>query len=201
MIPEPSKRPFYYPAPMEAAEFFCDPARDPFKTPYTHGYKVLAANGYVAIRFGNYKAGPDAYGEAPFRFLKRFWTLPWDDFDREPSEWRSMDDSRGTIYGRGELLPLWTPNDKGGFSFTRDKLVCTAGGPLVPLALLQLLARLPRAEVRMCHNYFRDPLFVRFKGGQAIVAPRFPDPIKNNVDIAFQLFKPKPGPLLPGGLV
>jgi len=201
MIPDPSKRPFYYPAPAAAAEFFCHPSLDPFTRPVHHGYKILAANGYIAIRFANYAPREEAYEEAPFRFLKRFWSLPWDQFDREPSEWRTIDDSRGTIYSRRELHPLWIPDGKGGFTFTKEKLVCTAGGPLVPLALLQLLARLPRAEVRMCHNYFKDPLFVRFKGGEAIVAPRFPDPLKSNVDIAFHLFKPKPGPLLPGGLV
>lgn len=199
MIPEPSKRPFHFPAPAEALEFFTHPTLYPFTRPFRHNSYLCAANGYVAIRLDRFSGNAGSFEDAPFAFLRRFFSLPWDDFEREGCEWREIDNSRGTIY-RGELLPLWK-GEGSDFAFSRDKLVLTAGGPLVPLALLQLLARLPRAEVRMCGTYYTSPLMVRFKGGEAIVAPRFPDPVRAKVQAAFHLFKPKAGPLLPGGLV
>ncbi|QJE95236.1 hypothetical protein [Luteolibacter luteus] len=199
MIPAPSKRPFNFPTPAEALGFFCHPTLSPFTRPFVHNGTLCAANGYAAIRLDRFNGDAGALEDAPFAFLQRFYTLPWDRFEEDGREWRDIDLSRGTIY-RGDLLPLWIPDGKG-HAFTQDKLVLTAGGPLVPLALLQLLARLPRPELRMCSTYFASPLLVRFKGGEAIVAPRFPDPVRAKVEIAFHLFKPKSGPLLPGGLI
>lgn len=201
MIPEPAKKSWHFPIPAPALEYFCHPTMEPFTKPVRHGYVVLAASGYAALRVRRLQGDPEDYAEASPVFLKRWNALPWEEFDSEANkgEWRMMDAVRGDIY-RELLLPLWQ-EEKGKASFTRDHLVLTAGGPLLPLALLQLLARLPRVELRMCGTLYTPALMVRFSGGEAIVPARFPDPFKSKVTFDQQLFKPKPGSLLPGGLV
>lgn len=103
-----------------------------------------------------------------------------------------MDNSRGTINSGGPL-PLWIERKGKPPEYNRDTLVRTADGPVVPLAMLQLLARLPKAEVLMNAGGYNNPLCLRFAGeGQVIVPPIYPD---NPPPFQFQLFMPKEDPL------
>jgi len=204
MIPEPSKRPFHFPIPAEALPYFCHPALEPFTAQVNHDGLAYAASGFVALRVRRFQGYAEDLPECPPFLLKRILSLPWDDFGRETArtEWRLMDDARGTIY-RGGPLPLWL-EEKGKTVLSRDTLVRTAGGPLVPLAMLQLIARLPRAEIRMVPDSNRipgeNPILFRFSGGEGIIACLYPD-FRKAPAPAFSLFNSKPGPILPGGLI
>lgn len=190
MIPTPSKRPFPHPLQLDALAYFCHPRNDVFARPVRHpDGSVYAASGYAAIRLTR---GPlvhdDSIPAASPEFLKRVDALPWGKFEADPSRlvppvWRAFDDSRGTLY-RDPPLDLWP-----GGRMTEDVPVLTAGGPLIPLALLQLLARLPRSEVMMVIRR-TEPLFIRFSGGEAIVPPRWRHATREPVQ-SFQLFVPR----------
>lgn len=174
MIPEPSKRPFGSPLTEAALPYFCHPTLEPFRHPVRHpadGH-IYAASGFVAVRFRTGRWFPQEFPDASPEWLARVSTLPWQQLQPDPAalgtpDWRDMDRSRAAIYRDGPL-PLWLPD----LRLNRAPLVHTAGGPLIPLALLQLLARLPRAEVRMTAGA-SSPLFIRFNGGEAIVPPLF----------------------------
>ena len=206
MVPEPSKRSFHFPIPAEALPYFCHPTLEPFTAPVSHDGLAYAASGFVALRVRRFQGYPEDLPDCPPFLLKRLLSLPWDDFGRETArtQWRLMDDARGTIY-RGGPLPLWLER-KGKAILSRDTLVRTAGGPLVPLALLQLIARLPRVEIRMVPAVNSDitgqPILFRFSGGEGIIPALYKGLHPRDIPVeAFSLFNPKPGPLLPGGLV
>lgn len=180
MIPEPSRHPFRFPLPAEALPYFCHPTRQGFTEPVRHpDGRVYAASGFVCFRVSRFQGMPSDYPEASPEFIKKVDALPWAKFLPDPNqpraaEWRKMDDSRATIYSGG-ALPLWIEERKKPPIYNRDTLVVTAGGPLVPLAMLQLLARLPKAEVRMTYGY-DVPLLVRCSGdGEVIIPAIYPD--------------------------
>lgn len=187
MIPTPSKRPFHFPMQPDALLFFCHPWLKPFTDPkrLPGASEIHAASGYVAIRVRRGHWFAEEYPEACPEFIERVESLPWASFEPDPKAlvppvWRSMDDCRGTIYRDG-VLDLWTQYGKA----SREVPVFTAGGPVIPLPMLQLLARLPRCEVRM--EMRQGPLLFRFTGGEGIVADywrgQLPPPVK------FSLFK------------
>lgn len=189
-IPEPSKRPFGSPLTEEALPYFCHPTLAPFRHPVRHPEDglVYAASGFIACRFRTGRWFAEEFPAAPPEWVERVAALPWVGFLPDPRclvepVWRMMDDSRGTIYRDGPL-PLWLPDGR----LNRNPLVHTAGGPIVPLALLQLIARLPRAEVRMTAGS-QNPLFIRFNGGEAIVPPMFRCGVQP--PHKFSLFPPK----------
>jgi hypothetical protein len=170
MIPTPSKRPFNFPIQPDVLPFFCHPWLKPFTVPVRlPGETVIhAASGYVAIRVRRGHWFSEEYPEADPEFAERVGGLPWHRFEPDPKslavpKWRAMDDSRGTIYSGG-VLDLWTIHGRASLNTP----VLTAGGPVIPLAMLQLLARLPRCEVRMTGT--PGPLLFRFTGGEGIVA-------------------------------
>jgi len=173
MIPTPSKRPFNFPMQPDALPYFCHPWLRPFHEPkrMPGGSEIYAASGYVAIRVRRGHWFAEEYPEACPEFIERVNSLPWDRFEPDPRslvppKWRNVDDARGTIYRDGPL-DLWTPRSKP----VLEPLVHVCGGPLVPLPMLQLLARLPRCELRMMGA--RGPLLFRFTGGEGIVADYF----------------------------
>ena len=99
MIPEPRKKSWHFPASADALDYFCHPTLAPFTAPLRHGYHVVAASGYAAIRFLRIQADPDSYPEAPPEFVDRWKRLPWDRFDGHGKlDWRMLDDIRGDIY-------------------------------------------------------------------------------------------------------
>lgn len=169
MIPTPSKRPFNFPLQPDVLPHFCHPWLRPFHQPARlPGESVVhAASGYVAIRVRRGHWFAEEYPEADPEFIERIGALPWHRFEPDPKSlavpvWRAMDDSRGTIYSGG-VLDLWSIHGRANL----DVPVMTAGGPVIPLAMLQLLARLPRCEVRMMGK--PGPLLFRFTGGEGIV--------------------------------
>jgi hypothetical protein len=191
-IPEPSKRPFGSPVDETVLPFFCHPWLPVFRAPVRHPEDgcIYAASGFVAVRFRTGRWFPEEFPPAPEEFTARIAELPWGGFVHDPARcivaptWRDMDDSRGTIYAGGShgLLPLWCPKTR---RLIRETIVRTCNGPLVPLALLQLLARLPKCQVKMTAG--NAPLHFRFNGGEGIVAKLFRDTFEPRP--AFELFK------------
>jgi len=122
---------------------------------------LLAANGYVAIRCYRGLWFTEEYPEAGAKYLERFDSLPWD----RPivGDWRALDEARGMIWKRGTVgmwlrgtlapSPVWRVVDS----------VCR-------LSVLQLVARLPKAEVFTGLTDPGEPVFFRFSGGRGIIA-------------------------------
>lgn len=191
-IPEPSKRPFGSPLDESALPFFCHPWHPVFRQAVRHPEDglIYAASGFVAVRFRTGRWFAEEFPPASEEFVERVAALPWHGFVHDPAKfisppvWRDMDDSRGTIYSGGAhgLLPLWDDKTR---SLIRETIVRTCNGPLVPLAMLQLLARLPKCQVKMTGG--NVPLHFRFNGGEGIVPKLFRDAFEPLP--AFYLFK------------
>ncbi|MEK7951651.1 hypothetical protein [Luteolibacter soli] len=160
---------------------------------------VMAANGCVALRVSR---GPvvfdDGVAEAGAEFVERVDALPWgrlaDDGMRiRPPVWRGLDGVRGELYACG-VEELW----KEG-RMTLAKPVWVGGAMMVPLAVLQLIARLPRVELRL--DGAGDFLLIRFAGGEGMVANRWRRARGAEVPAHVgSLFTPEVA-CLPGGLV
>ncbi len=200
VLPAPSRRPLLHPLAAEALENFCHPRCGVFSRVVRHPLgAVMAANGCVALRVSR---GPVTFDDdltpACPDFVARVDALPWGRFASDglrvtPATWRGLDDVRGDLYARG-LEELW-PQGR----MTLAKPVWIGGAVLVPLAVLQLIARLPRVELRL--DGAMDFMLIRFAGGEGIVANRWRK--TRGADIpahVFSLFTPEPA-CLPGGLV
>ena len=201
-IPEPSKRGFGLPFPVDGLDYFCTarvnhPRSRVFRQPYYNPADgmVYAASGYVAVRIRKLAgAMPEEFAPAPPEFLDRVGALPWHYMEDHPEslrakDWRMVDDSRGTIYRDGPL-PLWFPGDarKGRFhpALNQDTIIRVCGAQLLSLALLQLVARLPRVEICTSSGTLKGPILFRSSAGEAIIPFQgLEGPAK------FELFKPR----------
>lgn len=208
-IPPPCKRPFTFPLPEAALPYFCHPTVAPFTSPVRlPSGPMAAASGWVALTVRRFHGFPEEYPEASTAFVERFGSLPWHRFETLATreEWRLFDTVSGTLW-RDPPLPLWHPapatprrpsqalplitdHRSPGTSprISSDKLVRIHGGPLVPLALLQLISRLPRAEIFLDpHLTPTSPLFFRFSGDGLGIIPHH----RHLTGARFELFKPK----------
>jgi hypothetical protein len=173
-MPEPSKRPFGHPVPSDALAFFVHPDhRHLFHVPFRHPEDGnLYAGSAVAIRFRPSRSIDPAEFPAPGHdVLDRFMALPWHRFPvaaTQPKAWRCLDDHRGTIYG-DPLLPVHVRTTSGIQIDRVTKNVRICGAPIVPLSILQLLARLPRIELYTAGCTLTGPVLFRFSGGEGII--------------------------------
>jgi hypothetical protein len=195
-----SRRPLLHPLAAESLENFCHPRCEVFSRVVRHSSgAVMAANGCVALRVSR---GPvtfhDGLSRACPHFIARVDALPWARFDGDamrmrPPRWRGLDEVRGDLYSLG-LEELW----KDG-RMTLAKPVWIGGAMLVPVAVLQLIARLPRVELRL--DGAMDFMLIRFAGGEGIVANRWRKTRGAEIPAhVFSLFTPQDA-CLPGGLV
>jgi len=174
VIPEPSKRPFGYPVPADALAYFVHPnPRHIFHIPLRHPEDGnLYAGSAVAIRFRPSRSiDPAEFLTPDDDALSRFMDLPWYRFTpaaTQPKAWRCLDDHRGTIYG-DPLLPVHVRTTSGIQIDRVTKNVRICGAPIVPLSILQLLARLPRIELYTAHCTLTGPVLFRFSGGEGII--------------------------------
>ena len=168
----PSKRPFTYPLPEEALDEFTHP--DPAELlhlPYLLGNgAVLAADGHVAVRVQRGFFAAEDFPAAPAEVLERIGTLPWHLIARcrERGDWLPLDDVRGDLYD-GPVLPRLTRGESGRWHPPHAPTVRIGGGPVVPLPLLQLIARLPRVELLVRDLTVYDPVLFRFSGGSGCI--------------------------------
>lgn len=163
--PAPSKRPFGYPLPAEAVEYFIHPGGEPdFEAAGMDGETAIAANGYMAAKIETYLDLPPA----PPRMIKRVGTLPWGDFAKwaDDDRWRSLGVVSSTLFRYGPR-PIWE-RTRSSYYIRRAPVVRVGVAGITTLALLQLCARLPRAEV-WAETSAGKSLLVRFNGGQVIL--------------------------------
>lgn len=192
MIPPPSKRGFAYPVSTGDLAYFCHPSLELFAAPVmaeNGGERgdVLVASGYVALRLWKWSGEPPERA-AGAEYRRRFENLPWGRFAHagQHGEWRLITDAPIYRYG---IFPLW----HGPRTFTMDRLVCVAGAPLIPLALLQLIGRLPKAEMCVSGSLLGQPILFRFAGGMGIIPGMNGDLTKLPAPVATFL-SPRPAP-------
>jgi hypothetical protein len=163
-----------HPVPADALAFFVHPDhRHPFHLPFRHPEDGnLYAGSAVAIRLRPSRCiDPAEYPAPDPDVLARFTALPWDRFIHaatQPKAWRCLDDYRGTIYG-DPLLPVHVRTTQGIQIDRVTKNVRICGAPIVPLSVLQLLARLPRIELYTAGCTLTGPVLFRFSGGEGII--------------------------------
>jgi hypothetical protein len=154
---------FPYPLPATALEEFRHPEDwHGLRHIVRHGDEVLAGNGYVAIRCERGRWLDADFREAPGQFLERFGKLPWHAFPRGCELWRPLADVASVLNERA-AHGLWL---RGRLA---PSPVWRVGGVLVRLSMLQLVARLPRAEVNWT-DHPESPLWFRFSGGHGLIA-------------------------------
>ena len=155
---------FPFPLPASALSDFVHPAEwHMLHHARRYGDEVLAGNGYVALRAVKGMWLPGDHAPASAEFLSRFGKLPWGRWDDLEDDWRALDSQRGRIFERA-AHSVWLDEK------VAPSPVWMVNEVRVRLSLLQLVARLPRAEVYTGRTDRQDPLFVRFSGGKALIA-------------------------------
>jgi hypothetical protein len=169
MPPALSSRPFAYPLPGSALQEFCHPdPLHPFAAPLRWDDEALAANSYIAIRARRLALDLHDLPPATPDLLSRVERLPWAAFpSTAPAHhWGNLDDHRGDIYARAPIRFL--ARHDGRWITALSPAWRIAGSVVVPLSMLQLIARLPRAEVYL-EGLANGPLYFRFTGGLGIM--------------------------------
>ncbi|MCW1887692.1 hypothetical protein OKA04_23345 [Luteolibacter flavescens] len=201
----PSRTPLPHPLSAASLQAFTSPRCRVFSRVLRDAATgtVMVANGCIALRVTR---GPvtfdDSLPPASDDFKRRLDRLPWARFGPEhqarrmrPAPWASFDSIRGDLYRYG-LEELWLPDGR----MTKDKPVWTGDGMHIPLAILQLVARLPRCEA--CINRAHDYLLIRFTGGEGMIANRYLKVRGGDVPpLTLTIFQPRGTDGLPGGLV
>ncbi len=189
MIPEPLKRPFGWPLPAAALDYFCHPTLPAVMTPLRHPEDgmVYCVSPFGALRIRRFHGHAEEFPTMGEEMVARLAALPWATL-REQGQtkdlWRLMDDARGTLW-RDPPLPLYRLKDFN-WQATREKRVRICGGPIVPLALLQVLSRLPRMEICVADSSPQQPVFFRCNGEGEFILPNL-----GHTEASFEMFKPK----------
>ncbi len=193
MIPSPSKKSFGYPLPADALPYFCHPSRPGFTAPVRHpdGF-IYAASGYLAIRCRRGHWLDSDFDEASPYFVERVARLPWGSFEfyATKGQWRTLFAADLFRFG---AETLW----HGPRTHTDDKPVVICGAPCFPLAILQLLSRLPKIEVCVSGCTVSQPVLFRFAGGEGVLPCHWPHPNDHAAPV-MNLLRPSHSPL-PGG--
>lgn len=180
---------FRYPIALEHAFEFCRPERRGcFIAPFKWGENWGAANGFLAIRIRTFL---DCDRESP-EAVSRVETLPWRFFldeakQADPKLWGKLDDRRGGLWRAGER-EFWDRTARNSTRVTEPRINVGAGMVQVTLPTVQLISKLPRAEVFTGHA---DMLFFRFNGGEGLAVP-FPRHDRGTA--AFSIFAPSHDP-------
>lgn len=166
--PPPSKRPLGFPLSTESLIHFLHPGGDPdFEAPFSDGPHSFAGNDSLFLRFERRPEIAHGSRSAVARVLE----LPWGRFDHMPEKdgkWVPLDDASAAIWKYGASA-IWERTwDRYYLRTTPAVRVGTCA--IVPLPLVQLLARLPRCRVWVS-NRASDPLFALWNGGLAMIDP------------------------------
>lgn len=173
-----SKRPFHFPLPPDALPVFTHP--DPahlFHEPFAMDGEVVAANGHVAIKVYRGHFSAEDFAPATPEMEERIRPLPWHLvrlhspggglLNYRPTDWRNLDDVRGLIYDWAPIQPFLRCGRT--WKFAPAPGIRVGGSVIVPLSLLQTIARLPRAEVLTRDIDLHSPLVFRFTGGIGVI--------------------------------
>lgn len=158
-------RGFGYPLPVEALGAFCHP--EPWHAlcrPVRSGTEVLAGNGYLALRVERGRWLPADFQQGSAEVLGRFGKIPWGTFPQASENWKALHEVEAQIFSHGEIHP-WKESGLAPTPIWR-----VANEINVRLSFLQLVAKLPRAEVWVGSTSGVAPLWFRFSGGLGMIA-------------------------------
>lgn len=160
---------FHFPLTADQVQAFAYPGGGdcfsaPFIWPAADGWGC--ASGWAALRVRTFIDCARADQAA----VERIERLPWEFFERETKEkdWGKLDDRRGGLWRHGEKR-IWQQMAGGRWVPRKlDRVNMGIQGVQVTVGLLQLVSKLPRAEV---FTGLADPrwLFFRFNGGEGVV--------------------------------
>ena len=166
LLPE-SKRAFGHPVPAEALPWFCHPEPGHIYHAPVFGAdgNLYCSNGYIAVRFFNFT---ESFGTGGAAMLERLQGLG--EWYRSPHEdataWRKLDDCTLDLFRDG-VLPMWDASSGKARYCVAPAVAVNAR--VVPAASLQLVSRLPRAEVFTAPERHL-PVPFRFNGGEGLMA-------------------------------
>lgn len=163
----------YFPHPLRFKTLldFCHPQPGHlFDMPVYNGIEALAANGVFFLKAHRGLWAPDDFPAAPAGFLDWFANLPFDRFPLpESRHWHPFADHLGKIFIRQPIHPF-TPT----FSLAEAPAVAI-GRTVILLSMLQLAARLPRAEFST-EDRDAKGLFIRCNGALGFIAAYASEP-------------------------
>ena len=175
---------FTHPLTPEALAAFCSPATDScFADPWGVDGATYAANGYCVLCYerdfaytGNHEA------------QSRIEALPWafhHSATLRATAWGELDRVRGGLWRDGLLEPFGTSPDGKRFAKIARRVLVGESYVCVPVPILQLISRLPRAEV-YTGPLGAEWLLFRFNGGIGLAKG-----LKRTA--GYHIFQPKPG--------
>lgn len=160
---------FGFPLSLDHARRFCHPASGHvFSRPWAAKKMTWVANGYVCLQIDTWLDVPAENDAA----RKRTHELPWHtvtEWNQDDENTGVLDDRRGGLFQFGEQ-EMWRRNTAGLWQANVKGLVAVGHySTVIPIAVLQLIAKLPRAKVRVkgggCHF-----LPFTFSGGRGLAA-------------------------------
>jgi hypothetical protein len=167
MLIEASKRPFRHPVPVEALAYYCHPTIGHMydRPAWGRDSKLYVSNGHIALRFFNFSS---ADGDGPMAAVDRLLRLQWHARHYEdPKAWRNLDECTLDLFRDG-IWPMWR-EEGSAVRYRTDPCVRVNHGTLAPLASLQAVSRLPRAEIYTTIDR-AAPIAFRFNGGEGLIA-------------------------------
>lgn len=186
----PGKRPWNFPFPPAAWPFFTHPNKKALSQPWIHEGALVFSNGFLALQVDRFELAHDMPDQAPPEFLERWNRAPWQRFEsiQDAPDWRPLDDAALLLWKFGPK-PIWEKGSKQ-YHIRTAPLVGVGLAAVTLLPLVQLCARLPRAEA-YTRSQHREPVFIRFNGGRAILAS-FDDTVS---PLPFSILNPRRDPL------
>lgn len=173
-----------FPLPHHALAEFCHPSpASPFHEPRQQGRETIVANGHLALRItkGNWFDSDIPPAEDAPEFLERIGKLDFAAPFTSP-HWQPLEDVAPRLFAHGSIS-LWLNGKRAP-----SPVVFVAGRFRARLAVLQLVSRLPRAEIHTGPADPSKPLWFRFSGGSGLIAR------DRNLDTcgpAFAIFEPE----------
>jgi hypothetical protein len=167
-----SKAPFPNPLDVATLEAFCHPVPgNDLAAPVRIGAEIVAANGFLALRAHRGRWLDADFPEPSAGQLRRIDALPWESAAHLPEFWKPLELIKAHLFRFAPIGP-WAI-DKHGHPTERlcatPVWKCGDAHP-VRLSFLQLISRLPRAEVFVGPQGNRRPLYFRCTGARGIVA-------------------------------
>jgi hypothetical protein len=176
------KNAFPFPLPEEALRMACH-LHDwhELHEPRHRDGLVYAGNGFLAIRVRKGHWIDDELEPMQAVQAARFDSLPWGRLDaliQSGREWV-------------ELLKGFRPSANSTLWHHRSgrfnrKPAARVRRAVIPLSILEFLARFPRVEVNLDSTSEREPLYFRFAGGEGIVPP-----FRRPPEAEREIFKPR----------
>ena len=156
---------FHYPVTAEQLRELCHP--DPghaFAEPFRWGDDWGVANGWLGLRVRTFLDCEWVSAEA----VERIERLPWGRFEKVQDDWGKLDDRRGGLWRHGESRVWQRLQDGRAVPWTLQRVNVGPGCVQVTRGMLQLVSKLPRAEVNL-GPMGQEWLMVRFNGGEGFL--------------------------------